>query len=141
MSLIGVTDETFHNQNISVDVDSYIEQMDQDNREPGTIHEPEGINSIVVHGVEKSYGSGNAAGWKLWVATSSHDLVAIDPDRFECVEQISFAANNCDWTWQYCALASHGHILALDAGRSGTTLFDTRCTSSARQEPIGYHRR
>jgi hypothetical protein len=27
VSLIGVTDETFHNQNISVDVDSYIEQM------------------------------------------------------------------------------------------------------------------
>ena len=95
VSLIGVTDETFHNQNISVDVDSYIEQMDQAHREPGTIHEPEGIYSIVVHGVEKSYGSGNAAGWKLWVATTSHDLVAIDPDRFECVEQISFAANSC----------------------------------------------
>ena len=92
----------------------------------------------MVHGVEKSYGSGNAAGWKLWVATTSHDLVAIDPDRFECVEQISFAANSCDWTWQYCALASHGHILALDTGRAGTTLFDTRCTSSARQEPIGF---
>ena len=43
VSLIGVTDETFHNQNISVDVDSYIEQMDQAHREPGTIHEPEGI--------------------------------------------------------------------------------------------------
>ena len=136
VSLIGVTDETFHNQNISVDVDSYIEQM-QEIQEPGTIHEPEGISSIVVHGVEKSYGSGNAAGWKLWVATSSHDLVAIDPDRFECVEQISFAANSCG-IWQYCALASHGHILALDTGRAGTTLFDTRCTSSARQEPIGF---
>ena len=137
VSLIGVTDETFHNQNISVDVDSYIEQMCLI-QHPGTIHEPEGISSIVVHGVEKSYGSGNAAGWKLWVASTSHDLVAIDPDRFECVEQISFAANSCEWLWQYCALASHGHILALDSGQSGTTLFDTRCTSSARQEPIGF---
>ena len=73
VSLIGVTDETFHNQNISVDVDSYIEQMDQ-LEQPGTLNPhygPEAINSIVVHGVEKSYGSGNAAGWKLWVATSS----------------------------------------------------------------------
>ena len=123
VSLIGVTDETFHNQNISMDVDSYIEQMDQA-QEPGTHHEPFGINSIVVHGMEKSYGSGNAAGWKLWVATSSLELVAIDPDRFECVEQISFAANNCEWLGQYCALASHGHILALDSGQSGTTLFE-----------------
>ena len=136
VSLIGVTDETFHNQNISVDVDSYIEQMDQA-QEPGTHHEPFGINSIVVHGVEKSYGSGSAAGWKLWVATSSLELVAIDPDRFECVERISHAANNCEWTFLYCPLASYGHILALDSSRSAITLFDTRCTSSARQEPIG----
>ena len=136
VSLIGVTDETFHNQNISVDVDSYIEQMDQA-QEPGTHHEPEGINSIVVHGVEKSYGSGSAAGWKLWVATSSLELVAIDPDRFECVERISYGANNCEWTFLYCPLASYGHILALDSGRAGQMLFDTRCTSSARQEPIG----
>ena len=139
VSLIGVTDETFHNQNISVDVDSYIEQMDQ-LEQPGTLNPhygSEAINSIVVHGVEKSYGSGNAAGWKLWVATSSLELVAIDPDRFECVERISLAANNCEWTLLYCPLASYGHILALDSGRSAITLFDTRCTSSARQEPIG----
>ena len=136
VSLIGVTDETFHNQNISVDVDSYIEQMDQA-QEPGTHHEPEGINSIVVHGVEKSYGSGSAAGWKLWVATSSLELVAIDPDRFECVERISYGANNCEWTFLYCPLASYGHILALDSGRAGQMLFDTRCTSSARTKPIG----
>ena len=75
VSLIGVADETFHNLNFSVDVDSYLEQQEAD---PDHAHAPEAIGSIAVHGVDKAYGTGrSAAGWKLWAATTGGRLVAI----------------------------------------------------------------
>lgn len=88
-----------------------------------------------MHGVEKSYGSGSAAGWKLWALTTGSRLIAIDPDRFECVEHIMPCPMN-SWPSPQFAQASYGHILAVNNG-GGATLFDTRCPSSARTKPIG----
>lgn len=131
VSLIGVADETFHNLNLSVDVDSYVEQQEAD---PDHAHAPEAIGSIAVHGVDKAYGTGrSAAGWKLWAATTGGRLVAIDPDRLECVEHIRFPVST--WPLRKFALASRGQVLAAAFG-GRALLWDTRCASAARSSPV-----
>ena len=137
VSLIGIADETFHNQNLSVDVDSYVERVDEE-ADPDHAHAPEAIGSIAVHGVDKSYGTGrSAAGWKLWAATTGGRLVAIDPDRLECVEHIRFQQSSSAWFSPLgrVALASRGHVLAAAFG-GRALLWDTRCASAARSEPV-----
>ena len=105
--------------------------------DPDHAHAPEAIGSIAVHGVDKSYGTGrSAAGWKLWAATTGGRLVAIDPDRLECVEHIRFQFPSAWFSpLGRVALASRGHVLAAAFG-GRALLWDTRCASAARSEPV-----
>ena len=89
------------------------------------------IASIAVHGVDKAYGTGrSAAGWKLWAATTGGRLVAIDPDRLECVEHIRFPVST--WPLRKFALASRGQVLAAAFGGARSSASQHACLTPGR---------